>query len=191
MEPSVESLVLHPAVLIASGFEVITSRQVRFLNAHKDHYHSRRVDLKETISILPKDFQLGGLLNPSGYLLDIHQAYRECAMEIDNFPYLTRKAILKHFYLEKLQGIWSELLIELFSDLSAHCVTYKRPVSYFNATKRVIHELYASPIYHKITALHLCGLGDKLSDAFDYIFRLFKKYDSNLDERPNYRSASY
>ncbi len=186
MEPTVETLVLHPAILIASGFESITSRQVRFLNAHRQHFHTKACDLNETLSLSPNHYALGGILNPCGYLLDNNQAYHNSADEVNDFPFLTRRAILKYFYTEDMTTIWSELLVELFSDLSYFCVQHKRSRDYFYPSKKVIHELYPNPIYHKISALHLCGLGGKLVDAFGYVFNQFKLYEErkakNIDQ---------
>lgn len=186
MEPTVETLVLHPAVLIASGFEAITSRQVRFLHAHREHFHTKTTNLNETLSIVPKHFDLGGILNPCGYLVQSEEAYQQCAEELEHFPYLTRRAILRHFYQQELTTIWSELLLELFTDLSQFCVQHKLSRCYFVPNTKVIHELYSYSLYHKIAALHLCGLGSKLCDAFDYVFKEFKKYENAMEPITNY-----
>ena len=177
MEPNVATIALHPAVLIASGFECITSNQVKFLNAHRRHFHHKVYDLDKTISVTQEDFSLGGILNPYGEFLDTREAQLEAAEKAPSFPYLTRRSIIKAFYQEELSSIWSELLIELFEDLSEFCVVNKRPKGYYVANTKVIHELYSYPIYHKISSLHLCGLGSKLIDAFDYVFELYKSYE--------------
>ena len=180
MEPNVATIALHPAVLIASGFECITSKQVKFLNAHRRHFHHKVYDLDKTLSVTQEDFSLGGILNPFGAFLDTKEAQIKASEKVPNFPYLTRRNILKAFYQEELSVIWSELLIELFEDLSEFCTANKRPRGYFVATTHVIHDLYNYPIYHKISSLHLCGLGEKLIDAFAYVFELFKSYDCLL-----------
>ncbi len=177
MEPNVATIALHPAVLIASGFECVSSSQVRFLNAHRRHFHHKLHDFNETICITFKDFELGGILNPHGAFLDPYEAQVEAASLISNFPYINRKEILKAYYQQELSTIWSELMLELFKDLSEFCIQHKRSREYFQANTKVIHDLYNYPTYHKISSLHLCGLGSKLIEAFKYVFQLFQSYE--------------
>lgn len=177
MEPVVESIILHPAVLIAAGFETITSRQVRFLNAHRLHFHSKLHDLDQTFVASISDFELGGIMNPYGILFDAKEAYAEYGAHLINFPYLTRRQILRTLYLVDLDKIWSEMMMELFTDLSDFCIAHKRSRAYLTPSTTVIHELYNYPIYQKISALHLCGLGSRLIDSFAYVFEHFKKYE--------------
>jgi|GEM_PF-3148071 len=174
MEPSVESILLHPAVLISCGYDCISSKQVRFLNAHRQHFQNKGHLMAETLSITAKDFELGGILNPRGLLDGIEARYYNAAKIVPNFPYLNRREVLQHFYHKELTIIWSEMMIELIHDLSSFCINTKRSQTYFTTSTRVIHDLYPHPIYQKIAALHLCGLGSKLLDAFEYVFRLFK-----------------
>jgi len=155
---------------------------VRFLNAHRRHFHHKLYDLDKTAPVSQEDFALGGILNPYGDFLDTHQSQLEAAEQIPSFPYLTRRDIIRVFYQEELSAIWSELMIEMFEDLSQFCIDHKRPRGYFQASTQVIHELYSYPIYHKISSLHLCGLGEKLLDAFDYIFNLFRSYEELRSE---------
>ena len=177
MEPKVRTIVLHPAILIASGFESITSRQVRFLNAHRSHFYSEPLDFYETIVISKSDFDLGGMMNPFGNFFDINHAYRQFGQSITNFPYLTRLEVLKYIYESDLSRIWVELLAELFGDLSEYCVVHKRTRDYFKASTQILHELSNTMLFQKISALHSCGLGGKLLDAFDYVFKKFVEYE--------------
>ena len=177
MEPSVESIILHPAILIASGFDCLSSKQVRFLNAHRRHFHTKIYDLNQTLSITPEDLTLSGILNPFGHFHDVDTIYRKMSQSIPNFPYLSRREILSYIYKEELNNIWSEMMHELFIDLTEFCIEQKRPKDYFVSDTNVIHELYKFPIYQKITALHLCGLGGRLLDTFNYVFSRFRKYE--------------
>ena len=182
MEPSVATIVLHPAILIASGFESISSQQVRFLHAYRLHFHEHAQDLTETLVLTKRDFDLGGILNPFGKFFDSEDAYIKFGKTISNFPYLTRREIIGYVYKYELTKIWAELLSELYGDLSQYCVTHKRTRDYFQATTKVIHDLSQYPIFNKISALHSCGLGGKLADAFEFIFSHFKDYERMADE---------
>ncbi len=182
MEPSVATVVLHPAILIASGFESLSSPQVRFLHAYRCHFHNECYDLTETIVLTKRDFDLGGILNPFGKFFDTEEAYRTFNKSIANFPYLTRTEIIAYIYKYELTRIWAELLGELYGELSQFCITHKRTRDYFQASTNVIHDLSQYPIFNKISALHTCGLGGKLADAFEFIFKNFKEYERLADE---------
>ena len=179
MEPIVSTLVLHPAVLIASGFESLTSKQVRFLNAYRHHFTSRFNKPQETIVLKKKDFQLGGIGNPHASFRDPQETYNLFSTHIPDFPYLTTSDILNAFYLNDLNTIWTGLLNELCCELDHFCLANKWPIEYLLADTKVIHQLYSYPVYQKITALHLCGLGQKVIDAFDFAFEYFKKQRLN------------
>lgn len=186
MEPTVESIILHPAILIAAGFDSLSSKQVRFLNAHRRHFHTKLFDLNKTMSIKPEDLSLGGILNPFGHFHDVDSMYRKMSQGIPNFPYLTRREILKYIYQEELNEIWSGMIYELFIDMTEFCVTQKKSRDYFQSNTTVINQLYTFPIYQKITALHLCGLGNKLMETFEYIFDRFKAYDQKVHATASY-----
>ena len=175
MEPFVSTLVLHPAVLIASGFDSLSSRQVRFLNAFRQHFASSKYSMDETIVLSKSDFELGGIGNPHASFEDPVVSFQRHALLIDHFPYLSRNEIVKAFYYSDLIDIWKELLHELFIELENFCHQQKRNIDYLQPTTQVLHKLYSYPIYQKIMALHLCGLGNKMMDAFNFIFHQFKK----------------
>ena len=121
-----------------------------------------------------EDFHLGGILNPFGDFHDPRLSYHHAASTIRHFPYLNRNEIHQHFYQPEIDRIWQNLMRELFVDLAHIQLELKRPLSYFQATTSVIHLLKVYPVYNKIAALHLCGLGAKLFDAFGHVFRRFE-----------------
>ena len=177
MEPAIESIVLHPAVLIASGFEALSSQQARFLNALRQHFHTKPVDWQKVLCLSPKDFALGGILNPHGQFLDCDQSFHQSAGEVPDFPYLKLTTVLRHFYAPHVKQIWADLLKELYIDLSHYCMAKKTSREALVPTHAIMHSLYPYPAYQKIVALHLCGLGSKLSDAFAYVFHQFKSFE--------------
>lgn len=190
MEPSLDTIVLHPAVLIASGFEALSSKEVRFLHSYRKHFDQIKQDTFKTLLLSQKEFELGGILNPFGTFYNIPYQYKLACEKVPNFPYLTRKEIIKSFYSFHLNKIWNNLLHEVFSELTMMRLNQKRPLSYFVPTKKVLHDLYRLPVYHKIAALHLCGMGGKLGDAFAYIFDLFTIHESQQGSRSITASSS-
>ena len=182
MEPTVDSFVLHPSLLVASGFESISTRQVRFLHSYRRHFYTYDIDFTETIVISKKDFELGGIMNPFGTFYDIDSTYQQTSQRINNFPYLTRREIQDNIYADHIHNIWRNLQNELFQDLSSFCISSKRSRDFFQANTQVIHALSEYPIYQKICALHTCGLGGKLMDTFEYIFSKFKAIERSRNQ---------
>lgn len=182
MEPTVDTFILHPAILIAAGFESISSKQIRFLNALRAHFDAHTIHHTDTLVVSKKDFELGGVMNPFGNFYNTDIIYKEIGQSISNFPYLSKKEIYLNTYKSEVDVIWKALQIELFLDLSQFCIDQKRPRDYFQSTLQVIHELSPYPIYQKITALHSCGLKSKLTESFEYIFRKFISYEMLIDQ---------
>ena len=182
MEPTVDTFVLHPALLIASGFESLSSKQVRFLNSYRRHFYSNTIEFSKTNVISKKDFELGGIMNPFDQFFDIDSVYRQSSQLINNFPYLTYREIQTQIYFQPIRQIWRELLTEVFLDLSSFCIATKRSRDFFQAATPVLHEISSFPVYNKICALHSCGLGGKLSDAFAFLFEKFKTVETHYNK---------
>lgn len=179
MEPSVASLTLHPAVLIAAGYECLTSEQTRFLNTLRRHFPDPSHHNTEMITIEKSDCRLGGILNPHTLLQDEQFIYMDAGSRLDNFPYTHKSEIFSTFYFDKMSKIWTDLIQEICGDLEVYSRHLKLPIRHFRPTHQIIHELSDTWIYHKISALHLCGLGAKLADAFAYVFRSFETAYAN------------
>jgi len=175
MEPSVVTIVLHPAILVASGFECLTTKQMRFLDNHKSHFSTRQRDWTESCSLSPEDFKLGGLLNPHGRLEDPDRAYVLATDDFPRYPIATWQDIFKKYYVKELTHIWQEILVELCLDLHTYCHDQSKHAEELAANSSCIHQMSKYPIYQKITALHLCGLGDRMADAFDFVFTIYQQ----------------
>jgi len=171
MEPSVASLTLHPAVLIAAGYDCLTSKQIRFLNTLRGHYPDKSHHNNEMVTVSVNDCDLGGILNPQTELKEAKQLYAEASSQLENFPYTHKSEIFSVFYYDKMTVIWSDLIHEICVDLDNYSRHHKLPVRYFRPTHQVIHDLSHTQIYQKISALHSCGLGNKLSESFEYVFK--------------------
>ena len=180
MEPSVASLTLHPAVLIAAGYECLTSEQTRFLNTLRRHFPDQSHHNVDMITVEVSDCDLGGILNPHTKLQDPQMIYMEAGRRLDNFPYTHKSEIFSTFYYDKMSEIWSDVIHEICGDLEVYSRHLKLPVRHFEPTHQVIHELADVWIYDKISALHLCGLGSKLADAFAYVFSSFESAYANM-----------
>lgn len=103
----------------------------------------------------------------------------EAGQRLDHFPYTHKSEIFSSFYYDKMSSIWSDIIHEICSDLEVYSRHLKLPIRHFRPTHQVIHELSNTWIYDKISALHLCGLGEKLSDAFAYVFSSFEDAYAN------------
>ena len=97
----VENRFLHPAILIAAGFECLNSADVRFLNACKKHFNPVKDNFSQVLLISPYDFELGGIFNPDDNMVDPVIAYRQMSERIPDFPYLNKHQIIKYLYDEK------------------------------------------------------------------------------------------
>lgn len=183
MEPVVKSLLLHPALLIVSGFESISSDDVRFLNAYRSHFDNKTEDDNLTKVYTERDFELGGILNPTADFGSSYEKINQALSLFPTYPYLTRANIWQTLYAPTLVDIFYKLLGEVFQNLTTYSVYHKRPSSFFQSNTSVIRSLESSPCYGQIAALHMCGLGDKLGNAFDWVFSRYRAYDERLRVR--------
>ena len=163
---------LHPALLVAKGFESLNTSYMRFLQAYRNHFEEA-TDLHRTRVYCPDDFLLGRILNPENNYFDINEAYIEARERIDSFPYMTLYEIRMHFYYGRIASIFQALCAELNRDLELFAQQYHKPLSAFLDISIAMRELQATEIYHKIMALHLCGLGNNKTKAFQFIIEGF------------------
>lgn len=174
----VENLFLHPAILVASGFECLTTSDVRFLNASKKHFNPHKDNFAQVILLTPMDFELGGILNPCDKMIEPITAYRMASERIPDFPYLNKYQILKHLYEERLQVTFQKIIQEIL-------VTIKKTLGYndFNIARlfdapttssKAIKLIQKTDVYTKINALHRCGVGNRLADAFAWVFHKYR-----------------
>jgi len=169
----VESLMLHPAILAARGFESLSTADMRFLHAYRRHFDEAK-DLIKTHVFRIEDFNLGGILNPRSKYLHPEHAFHEAKRRIDSFPYLTLVEVRMHFYYGDIMRIFEQLMMELYRDLDAFAKVNRLSESFFVAEHATILQLESSPAYLKISGLHRCGMGDKLSHAFAYVFDRYR-----------------
>ena len=174
MEPSVVSIVLHPAVLVASGFECLTTKQMRFLAAYRKHFTQGLSNAHTLISIEPDDLELGGILNPHGSLESPALILSVATSLFKRFPLVTQQEIFEAYYQKELSTIWQELLVELCIDIEQYCSDTKTPIQEIIVDTKLISSLSKKDIYHKVQALHRAGLGDRLLDTFRYVFSIYK-----------------
>ncbi len=184
MEPLLDSLMLHPALLIVSGFESITSEDVRFLNAYRRHFDKTNLDKDKTEVYGESELELGGILNPCCNMMDPKLNAHIIAQTFATYPYLTIRDIWYQLYAPRIEDIFSKLLGEIFTNLTAYSVDYKRPASFFQANTSVIRMIETSPCYTQIAALHMCGLGDKLGGAFAWTFERYRIYEQKINIDP-------
>lgn len=171
----IEALILHPALLVAKGFESLNTADMRFLHAYRKHFEGA-IELHRTCVYRPEDFLLGGILNPQSDYFDIREAYAEASHRIDSFPYMTMYEIRMHFYYGRILKIFDAMLFELYQGLSIYANQYHRPISFFQTNAGSMRYLEGSPMYHQVVALHQCGLGRKLVNAFEYVFDGYVRY---------------
>ncbi|MFT4566278.1 MAG: hypothetical protein ACI9FN_001233 [Saprospiraceae bacterium] len=168
----VESLILHPALLVAKGFESLDTSDMRFLQAYRNHFEEAK-EMHRTRVYRPQDFLLGGILNPGSEYFDINEAYAEACDRIDSFPYMTLYEIRMHFYYGRIASIFDGLCLELHRELEMYAQQYQKSLVSFTDTPTAIRQLERTSIYSKIRALHQCGLGNKKSKAFQFIIEGF------------------
>lgn len=174
----VEKLFLHPAVLIASGYECLTSADVRFLNACNRHFSANDTSMAQIMIITPDDFELGGIFNPDNRMLEPIIAYRQTTERIPDFPYMNKYQILRHMYQDRLevtfQQVVQELLRSIKQTLGYNDMNIANLFSRAETSSRAIQLLQKTDIYAKISALHKCGIGNRLSDAFAWVFYKYR-----------------
>ncbi len=161
MEPRWDSMVLHPALLIASGIECIDSRDVRFLNAYRRFSDYKIPSGKQFIVLSEKDFQLGGIMNPNDLFIIPHHAFAQYKSSYIHFPCLTKNQIFQLVYVERLREIFENIV----SEISMEIIKWK-DFENIDSLFRIMKDGRAGTLYSKIVALHLCGFGEKLKDAF-------------------------
>ncbi len=166
---------LHPALLMASGYECIDTRDAKLMNAYRAYFESTQPTLSETRVVRPDDFAPGGICNPFGLFANENTAYMQQMGRVKNFPYLTYSELRAAFYHEPLTQILNKVLNELYDEVEAFLLKNKLPYSFLQPTTDVITRINQTQLYQKIVALHLCGMGEKLRDTFDLIFRQFKQ----------------
>ena len=169
----IESLMLHPAILAARGFDALSTADMRFLHAYRRHFESA-TELMKTRIFKMEDFELGGILNPQSRYLNIEAAFHEANDRIDSFPYMTLAEVRMHFYYGQILKIFEQLMMELYTDLDVFAKRHRVPETFFQANHATILQLESSPAYLKISGLHRCGLGDKLLHAFDFVFQRYR-----------------
>lgn len=178
-----DSLILHPALLIASGYECITSKDARFLNGYKRHFTNPAEDKTIVRALSTEDFAIGGILNPSGDFLHCPTIFRECTSGIHSFPFLNKNEIYRYFYLEIFNRLMEKIEFELFRDLDSYLSQIQKPASFLRSGSNAIRSMQKSDVYNKIAALHMCGLGDKLRNAFEIVFRDYHNYSESRNDR--------
>jgi len=159
---------------VAAGYECLTSKQIRFLHNTRRHYPSASDHNDSMMTLSISDCDIRGILNPLTELRPADDVYKYASLRLKSFPYTHKSEIFLHFYYEKITQIWSELIDEICTDLEAYSRSLRLPIRHFTATHQTMHQLANTAIYEKISALHMCGLGVKLIDAFDYVFEAFK-----------------
>ncbi len=176
----VEYRFLHPAILIASGFECLSSADVRFLNACKKHFNPTQDNFAQVRLISPQDFELGGIFNPDDHMIDPFTAYRQMSERIPDFPYLNKYQIIRYVYDEKLevtfQRVIQELLHTIKRTLGVNDMNIARLFDGSATSARAIKLIQKTDIYRQVNALHKCGVGDRLSDAFAWVFHKYRLY---------------
>lgn len=174
----VEKLFLHPAILIASGFECLDSADVRFLNACKRHFNPLKDNFAQIRLITPLDFEFGGIFNPTNQMIEPLDGYKQAQERIPDFPYLNQYQILKYLYQERLevtfQKITQELLQTIKVSLGCNDLNIARLFDNPNTSSRAIKIIQSTDAYKKVHALHKCGLGNRLSDAFSWVFHKYR-----------------
>ncbi len=174
----VEKLFLHPAILIASGFECLDTADIRFLNAFKKHFNPHKDNFAQIRLITPDDFELGGIFNPTNIMVEPINGFRQAQERIPDFPYLNQYQILRILYQERLeltfQKITQELLYTIKGSLGCNDMNIARLFDNPDTSSRAIKIIQKTEVFKKVHALHKCGLGNRLSDAFAWVFHKYR-----------------
>lgn len=171
MELMLGSFYPHPALLIASGIDSLTSREVCFLNNFRRYFRISKMDMTEVLTITPIDFQVGGLLNPRNEMIPPEEHFHYCCSLMTCSPYMSREEIYHNFYKSGLDQILSGIKEEIIRDMM-NVFDGRASFQGLNLSQRIAL-LYKTDIHPKIVALHLCGIGSKLGDAFRYLLEAY------------------
>lgn len=174
-------IILLPSLLIASGFECLTTTDVKFLNNYRKHLDRSKYNLDEIFMATPDDFELGGILNPFNEMGSIQSLVHRYCGYFTSYPYLTRNDIKSHVYSFDFNSILTRLKDEAVEELNElqlkenHEVLEGIEANKF--TVKNLKQLQEERFYHKTLSLHLCGFGDVMLDAFN---RILARLTSNL-----------
>jgi hypothetical protein len=172
-------IILLPSLLIASGFECLSTREVKFLNNFRKHLDRSKYDLEEIFMVTTSDFELGGIMNPYNEFGNVSQSMIEYRSLFSSYPYLSRLQIKTSIYEKELEEIVTNLEKEIISDFERlqkdHHPLILHSMANSSFTVATVKALQNHLFYQKAIALHLCGIGDILLDTFNYILDKYLK----------------
>jgi len=128
------------------------------------------------------DFELGGIMNPYNDIYNVSELLPKCKSLISSFPYISRNQIKTAVYKSPFDQIFYNLKEEITSDL-LHLKQSKNlyileSIADNCFSIKTLKSLKNHFLYQKILALHLCGFGEFLQDAFNNILEYFLNKDA-------------
>ena len=147
------------------------------MNNYRKHLDKTKFDLEEILTVTNCDFELGGIMNPFNQIGEGHILYENCKNLFPSFPYISRLDIQSYIYKDSFDQIFNNLQKEIISEISILVTTDSpyliKSIDAQKFTGNELENLKEFQFYQKTVALHLCGLGDTLLDAFNKILSRF------------------
>ena len=164
-------IILLPSLLLASGFESLSTQDIKFLNNYRKHFDKTKYNLEEIFIVTESDYELGGIMNPYNQMNIPSKVYDLCKSSIPAFPYATREDIKEIVYKQSVDNLFQGLLSEIFSEIT-HLFEkgdkfIKEAISEQKFSLQCLESIKVFPFYQKVVALHLCGFGTVISDSFN------------------------
>ena len=170
-------IILLPSLLLASGFESLSTQDIKFLNNYRKHFDKTKFNLEEIFIVTESDYELGGIMNPFNQMSIPGEVYDLCKSSIPAFPYATRLDLKELIYQSKINSLFEGLLMEIYSDLSALYDEGNQWILEATTEKKFslqgLDGLKTHGVYQKTVALHLCGFGNVIFDSFNKVLSRF------------------
>ena len=171
-------IILLPSLLLASGFEFLQTRDIKFLNNYRKHFDKTKNNIEEIFIIAESDYELGGIMNPFNLMQIEPETYEAVKQGIHTFPYVTRIDLYRIIYSKKSKEISRNIIKEILTDFRSSldsCEGLKMAISKNAFCEESSELLKNNVVYQKLVSLHLCGYGLKLIDTFNFFLAIYFK----------------
>ncbi len=136
-----------------------------------------KYSLEELFLVSESDFELGGIMNPFNEMQDTSRPESDFKSLFTSWPYLSRHDIKICIYKPSLEEIFEKLVNEILRHLAilreSNNPHILESLTEGGFTIPRLKHLQDHVFYQKTLALHLCGFGDVVLDAFNRILRKF------------------
>ena len=166
-------IILLPSLLLASGFESLNTRDIKFLNNYRKHFDKTKYNLEEIFIVTESDYELGGIMNPYNQMTVPTSLYELCKSKIKAFPYATRLDLKELIYESSVNNIFETLIDEIHNEMNDLLESgnehIRESISEGKFNVQNLEVFKSFQFYQKSIALHLCGFGDLIIDTFNNI----------------------